>query len=99
MSKRKQYSKEFKVEALKMAEKTGNRSQTARELGIKPNMIYLWKKELAENPDKAFPGNGNPIEKELHDLRKDKARLEEEVEILKKAAGIFLNHSKRGTGW
>jgi len=95
--KRKKYSKEFKMEALKLAEKTGNLSKVASDLGIRPNMLYLWKKELELRPEKAFPGNGNPIEKELHDLRKDKARLEEEVEILKKASGIFLRLSREDT--
>ncbi len=41
--KRKKYSKEFKMEALKLAEKTGNRSKVASDLGIRPNMLYLWK--------------------------------------------------------
>jgi transposase-like protein len=36
-----------------------------------------------------------PPEKELTQLRRDKARLEEEVEILKKASGIFLSLSRK----
>ncbi len=66
-------------------------------LGLHPNMIYLWKKELEQDAEKAFPGNGNPIEKELSQLRRDKARKAEWVEILKKAVGIFLRRSKKGT--
>ncbi len=97
MSKRKQFSREFKEEALRLALQTGNRNQVAKDLGIHPNNLYLWKKEMEKHPDKAFPGNGNPIEKELTQLRRDKTRLEEEVEILKKAAGIFLNLSKKDT--
>jgi transposase-like protein len=60
-------------------------------------MIYLWKRQLAKDTDKAFPGKGNPTDPELSQLKRENIRLKEEVEILKKAAGIFLNRSGRDT--
>lgn len=91
---RKKHSKEFKEEALKLVEKTGNRIKVASDLGISANMLYPWKKSMEEHKEKAFPGNGNPIEKELHELRKEDLRVHEEVKILKEASGIFLRLSK-----
>jgi len=91
---RKKYSKEFKQEALKLVEKTGNRVKVAADLGLSVNILYVWKRQAEKHADKAFPGNGNPVEKELHDLRRKNAKLEEELEILKKASGIFLRLSK-----
>ncbi len=34
MSTRKTYTREFKLEAVRLAEESGNKSQTARDLGI-----------------------------------------------------------------
>jgi transposase len=96
MSKRRTYNREFKEEAIRLAEKSGS-TQVAHDLGIHPNMIYLWKRQLAKDADKAFPGNGNPTDPELSQLKRENIRLKEEVEILKKAAGIFLNRSGRDT--
>ena len=59
MAARKSYNRAFKEEAVRLAEKSGV-TQVASDLGIHPNMIYIWKKQLAKNADKAFPGNGKP---------------------------------------
>ena len=96
MAARKSYNKAFKEEAVRLAEKSGT-SQVASDLGIHPNMINAWKRQLVKNTDKAFPGNGNPIDPELSQLKKENARLKEDVEILKKAAGIFLSRSGKDT--
>jgi len=96
MAARKSYNKAFKEEAIRLAEKSGV-TQVASDLGIHPNMIYVWKKQLAKNADKAFPGNGKPTDPELSQLKKENARLKMEVEILKKAASIFLNRSGQDT--
>lgn len=42
-------------------------------------MIYIWKKQLAKNDDKAFPGKGNPTDPEFSQLKKENARLKEEA--------------------
>lgn len=41
------------------------------------------------HPLAAFPGKGNPRDEEVGRLQRENARLKEEVEILKKAVGIF----------
>ena len=96
MSVRKSDNRAFKEEAVRLAEKPGV-TQVASDLGIHPNMIYIWKKQLAKNADKAFPGKGKPTDPELSQLKKENVRLKMEVEILKKAADIFLNRSGKDT--
>ena len=39
----------------------------------------------------AFPGKGNPRDEEMARLQRENRRLKEEVEILKKAVGIFTS--------
>ncbi len=88
---RKTYPEEFKREAVAMVEKVGNRSQVARELGIDLSLLKLWQKKINANPERPFPGKGNPQDEEMALLKRENARLKEEVEILKKAVGIFSN--------
>ena len=89
MRTRRKYSKEFKEEAVKLSEISGNTSQTARELGINAGMIRRWKKRIDEDGKRAFPGHGNPRDEELARLRRENRMLKEENIVLKKAAGIF----------
>ena len=58
----------------------------ARDLGISPELIYRWKKELKNDPAFAFPGHGNVSgeQAELKRLQKRVRELEEERDILKK---------------
>lgn len=88
---RKTYPEEFKREAVAMVERVGNRSQVARELGLDLSLLTLWQKKINANPENPFPGKGNPQDKELASLKRENTRLKEEVEILKKAVGIFSN--------
>ena len=89
MATRKVHTEEFKREAVRLAEISGNLTATARELGIDPSNISVWRKQLQNKPDNPFPGQGNPADAELARLKRENARLLEENEILKKAVGIF----------
>jgi transposase len=89
MAKRREYTAEFKREAVRLAEERGNRSAVARELGLHLSVLRRWGQELKENGQQAFPGKGNPHDEELAHLRKELKRVEEENAILKKAVGIF----------
>jgi transposase len=96
MPKRKRFSRQFKVDAVRLVTEQGYRvTEAARNLGIHPNMLSRWKRQLeAENED-AFPGKGQmtPEKEELHRLRKRVKQLEMEREILKKAAAFFAKES------
>jgi transposase len=90
--KYKRYTKAFKQEAVQLAE-TADRpvTQVARELGIRVNQIYKWKKEIEAKAGDAFPGKGRQtgIQAEVTKLRREVERLRMENEILKKAAAYF----------
>jgi transposase len=58
------------------------------------SLLRKWQEKINGNPDRPFPGKGNPQEVELTQLKKENARLKEEVEILKKAVGIFSNRPR-----
>ena len=89
---RKQYDKEFKINAVKLSMEAGrSTASVARELGIEANTLYNWKREYRIEAEAAFPGKGNlrPDDEELRALKRRNAELEEEVAILKKAMGYF----------
>ncbi|MCP4603041.1 MAG: transposase [Proteobacteria bacterium] len=88
----KRYSKEFKIEPVRLADESDKPvTQVARELGIRQNQIYKWKKQLEIHGETAFPGTGKPVDNhcETARLRKELAAAREEIEILKKAAAYF----------
>ena len=90
--KRKKYSREFKLEAVKLLTEQGYTYQQASEaVGVTPQMLNRWKREFKARGELAFPGNGKlpDAEQELQELRDENRRLRMEREILKKAAAFF----------
>ena len=95
--KRKYYSKQFKIDAVKLVTEQGYKvSEAARNLGIHHSSLRRWKKQLETDGNQAFPGKGHMTteKEELYRLRKENKRLRMEREILKKAAAFFANESK-----
>ena len=88
MTHRRSFSREYKLEAVRAAERSGNTSQTARDLGLKPALIHRWKRELRDDGGRAFPGNGAPRDEEMAQLKRENKRLQEQLSILKKAVGL-----------
>jgi transposase len=89
---RRVYTKEFKAEAVALAEK-GEKPVTriARDLGVNENVLYRWiqrSKAAVHDRLPAFPGHGRPRDEELVRLRKENQALRTANEILKKAAGL-----------
>jgi transposase len=85
--KRRQYTREFKVEAVKLVTEHGQSvAEAARSLGIGETLLRSWKDALAKDPQ-AFPGQGNrsAADEELHRLKAENRRLLAERDILKKA--------------
>lgn len=87
---RRSYDREFKEEAVKLAEVEGV-PQTAANLGVPENTLYRWRSEKKEAGRAAFPGKGQlkAENAEVHNLRKELARVKQERDILKKALAIF----------
>ena len=92
-TERRVYTKEFKAEAVALAEKREKPiSQIAKDLGLNENVLRRWMQESRETAGsgaQAFPGHGRPRDEELTRLRKEVKSLRNANEILKKAAVIF----------
>jgi transposase len=92
----KTYSREFKVEALRLAA-IGDKpaTQVARELGIRVNQLGKWKAQLEREALTGMPAKrGRAPDDEVARLRRENLRLQEENELLKKAAIYFARESK-----
>jgi transposase len=98
MGSRRKHSKEFKLEAVRLATQPGATVKgTAESLGINASMLATWRRELTVNGDQAFPGNGRlkPDDEEIRVLRLENKRLREERDILKKATLFFAQEGRR----
>lgn len=97
MKKRTRFTREFKLEAVRLSMEDGRSgASVAKELGITRNMLYRWRKELLEDSEEAFRGQGNMKagDEEVARLRREIASLREDREILKKALAFFSKESK-----
>ena len=93
---RRRFSREFKVEAVRLVIERGvSAAQAARDLGVHTNVLRHWVREHRANPTHAFPGAGlqKPEDAEVTHLKREVARLKMERDILKKAAAYFARES------
>ena len=97
MPGRRKFDRDFKLETIRLITEQGRSvSDVADEIGVHVNTVYKWLHQYAQDPEQAFPGNGN-LKPEQDELRKAKRRiadLEEEVQILKKAMAFFVKHPR-----
>lgn len=95
MGKRRNYSREFKIEAVKMVLAGGiSVAQVARDLGVNENLIHSWKRKFLENGELSESSKLTPDQKEIRRLRLELERVRQEREILKKAAAYFAKESR-----
>ena len=88
----KTFTREFKLEAVQLVQKSGkSQAQIARDLAIADSTLHHWRKEIAEDGDKAFPGSGHQTaqEEEVRRLKRELEVTRQERDILKKALAIF----------
>jgi transposase len=91
----KRYSREFKLEALRLAslgEKP--KAQIARDLGIRVNQLRKWRLDFELEDRTGAPKPAVTAEDDMRGLRRENARLREEIELLKKAAIYFARGSR-----
>ncbi len=70
MTKRKQYTKEFKLDAVRLVTEQGyTRAEAARNLGLNANMLGRWVQEMQDDEKEAFRGNGK-LSAEQQELRR-----------------------------
>jgi len=90
---RRNHTKEFKEEAVKLVLEQGYAiSEAARNLGVNPNLLGRWKREMEESGNSGSVSMMN-IQVELKQLRKENKRLKLEREILKKASTFFAKET------
>ena len=89
----KQYTKEFKEEAVALVLEQGySIAQAADSLGIKTSLLYKWKEKIeAEKEGQDMTDNER---EELKRLRKEVKELRMEKEISKKASAFFAKEMK-----
>lgn len=99
---RRKFDKEFKLEVVRRSLEEISVKDLSEELGISIGVISRWRKEFLNSPDQQiFPGNGNEQlngeQKEIKRLNKALKEKEMELEILKKAIGIFSKKDRTST--
>jgi len=93
---RRRFTREFKLEAVRLVNE-GNESVSAvaERLGIRPDMLRNWKRQVAGLPGaqkhNIFMGQGKATGEaaELKRLRREVEQLQQERDFLKKAAAYF----------
>ena len=105
MSKRelvpnRQYTAEFKVEAVRLSESIGG-NQAAKRLGIPESSIWNWIRLSRAGKLKAANGTAVPVKRSAMEVEAENARLRRELastrldlEIVKKAAAYFAKESR-----
>ena len=56
---RRQFTKEFKLAAVRRLEQGVSIAEAARAVEVNPNVLHRWRREFRQAPGNAFPGNGN----------------------------------------
>jgi transposase len=100
LTERRVYTKEFKEQAVMLTETSSKSvSEIAKDLGIRENNLWRWKKEFREAGARSFPGQGNrqvgtDLEEENRRLKEELLLVQMERDILKKAVAIFSKPQK-----
>ena len=96
MKKRRTFSRDYKLEAVKKVVLQGmSYCEVARDLDIRDNLIHNWRKQFESDGTLAKLTNNNATaEAELKRLRDEVRQLKMERDILKKATAFFAKESR-----
>jgi transposase len=84
---RRKFSREFKLEAVKLVRERGlSVAQAARDLEVLENVLRKWVRDHEASRGSAFPGHGvmKQEQQEIDRLRRELARMKAERDILKR---------------
>ena len=86
---RRKFTREFKLEAVRLIKDRGvSYTQASTDLGVHQSQLRDWVKRFAEDPQQAFPGQGQmkPEQLEIARLKREVTKLRAERDILKRMA-------------
>src|ERR1700751_4460697 len=85
MGSRRQFTKDFKLAAVRRLEQGVSITEVARALEGNPNVMYRWRRELRQGPGNAFPGNGRQrwSEGRIAELERKVGQQALEIDFLK----------------
>lgn len=95
--RRRRFDAQFKLDAVRLMDQSDRTiSDIAKDLGVRPELLYRWKRELEKDPQQAFPGKGRlkPEQEQLRQLEQELARVKQERDILKKALAYFSRNER-----
>lgn len=88
------YTEEFKEEAVKQIKERGYKvSEVSKRIGVSPHSLYKWLKQTRGNQGRHGKNHEEGLLKENLRLKNELKRVEEERDILKKAAAYFAKES------
>src|SRR4029079_7805164 len=93
---RRKFTREFKLEAVRLITERGvSYAQAEQDLDVHQSQLRGWVKRFADDPQHAFPGQGQmKLEQlEIAQLKREVIKLKAERDILKKAAAYFAKES------
>jgi transposase-like protein len=82
---RRQFTKEFKLAAIRRLEAGVSLAEVSRGLEVSPNVLHRWRREFRQAPGKAFSGNGKPrwSEGRIAELERKIGQQAVEIDFLK----------------
>ena len=95
---RRQFSAEYKLEAVRLVADGRSLLEVARSLGLRPDMLRKWRRQFATAGDtpEAFPGHGKLTsqDEEIRRLRRELEVARQERDFLKRATVFFAQESR-----
>ena len=95
---RRQFTKEFKLAAVRRLEQGVSIGEAARALEVNPNVLHRWRREFRQGPGNAFPGLGKRRWEEggLAQLERKIGRQALEINILDAEVQDLVIRAMRG---
>ena len=95
---RMRYTEEFKKEAVRQITERGYPvSEVAKNLGVAAWSLYKWVEKYSDKKDSKKNNQVDELQKENLKLKREIKRIQEERDILKKAAAFFAKESEKDT--
>jgi transposase len=97
-TQRRTFDTEFKYQILREIDSGSTVASVAREHGVHPETIRLWKRQRRKYGDRAFAGNGNSYtdEAKIAQLERTLGQMAAENALLKKAIKTLEQLSRKG---